>query len=189
MVIITKQRVQAVAASTISLIGCVVLRELFPYRKRSDNVIAVLCQSTIFLWCFVLTARDAGALNWVPAVVVGSALVLVIVGVFCMALWMARNEMNEDAEALQVEPPHGTQKQDDEDIGRPETTPNDAQDAGAGIIASSKVERGEVGIEEGHSVELTLFCAASESERTTASSPPTSAKRDAAKNDSWFCAT
>ena len=101
MVVVTRQSVQAALASSIAIAGFCLHREFMPFRRPSDNTTAVLAQATIFLWCFVLMLRDAGAFSSVPTVTIGVLLVVVTVAVVAHAAYTVRLELHDANENQQ----------------------------------------------------------------------------------------
>lgn len=89
MSIIKQQGIMASWASVIGLAGVTVQRELNPYRRASDNDVAIYAQGLVFFWCFVLLMIDTGSFGDLPISVVGTILVFGALTVFLYALQKA----------------------------------------------------------------------------------------------------
>ena len=99
MVLFPEQRTQSAFASVVSLTSIVVERELSPYRRSSDNQIAVLARWLVFLWTFGLLLRLVHVLGSFPSVLVGATLVLASVGII---IWSLRAALQDTRTELTV---------------------------------------------------------------------------------------
>ena len=70
--------------------------QLSPYRRATDNRIAVFARWLVFLWAFGLLLRLDGILGSMPSVVVGLALVIATLAVVEEALRLSITEMRQD---------------------------------------------------------------------------------------------
>jgi len=100
LVLIPSQELQAAAASALAIFGANVLRELRPFRRNSDNEVAVAAQYCVFLWTFsillrYMIQRDA-TFNTADSNILftmGVGLILATAAVFGFALWRAFSEL------------------------------------------------------------------------------------------------
>ena len=65
------QTILTTYATCTALLAICVQRELKPYRRNTDNTVALLASWLVFCWCFVMQMYVVGALDWLPVVVVG----------------------------------------------------------------------------------------------------------------------
>ena len=93
LVLVPRQNLQAAAACVLSMLGACALREAKPFRRGSDNEVAVIAQYCVFLWAFCVVLRDMGISDPKLLVLMGSVLVVATVTVFAHALWRARAEV------------------------------------------------------------------------------------------------
>ena len=93
LVLVPRQNLQAAAACVLSVLGACVLREAKPFRRGSDNEIAVIAQYCVFVWAFSVVLRDMGISDPKLLVLMGCVLIVVTVAVFAHALWRAHAEM------------------------------------------------------------------------------------------------
>ena len=70
--------------------------QLSPYRRATDNRIAVFSRWLVFLWAFGLLLRLDGILGSMPSVIVGLALVIATLAVVEEALRLSITEMRQD---------------------------------------------------------------------------------------------
>ena len=77
----------------LGVIGACILRETQPFRRASDNEVAVAAQYVVFLWASSIVLRDMGISNPSVLFVMGVVLVLATVTVFGFALWRASDEV------------------------------------------------------------------------------------------------
>ena len=99
MVLFPEQRTQSAFASVVSLTSIVVERELSPYRRSTDNQIAVLARWLVFMWTFGLLLRLVHVLGSFPSVLVGVTLVLASVGII---VWSLRAAFHDTCTELAV---------------------------------------------------------------------------------------
>ena len=126
--------------------------QLSPYRRATDNRIAVFARWLVFLWAFGLLLRLDGILGSMPSVVVGLALVLATLAVVEEALRLSIMEMRQDlrtrrresAADEEDEAPDSAATEQDRGFGESKTTETEAglaQPAGSvnesGAVASS----------------------------------------------------
>ena len=71
MMVFQNQAVQSIFACLIAQVAICSQRNLAPFRRESDNEIALLSQWVIFVWCTAMNMRVTGALASLPSVVVG----------------------------------------------------------------------------------------------------------------------
>ena len=84
---------QAATASVLGVIGACVLQESRPFRRDSDNEIAVAAQYCVCLWCFSIVLRYMGISDPIALIAMGVALVVATAIVFGFALWRASDEV------------------------------------------------------------------------------------------------
>ena len=88
--LVRTQIVQAAIVCFVTLASALVQTQLSPYRRNSDNHVALLVQCLVFLWTFILLLRIAGVfVRPVAATVVGTLLCIATVAVFVTALILA----------------------------------------------------------------------------------------------------
>ena len=128
MTTIPTQLVQAAVACLLALGAVSTQREFSPYRRPSDNHVAVLVHWLVFEWAFVMLLRIAGLFQRrLPAIGAGVWLVFTTLGVFMRAAVLAnrdrraeeRAKYSSNEETLQQQPPESspddsTMPQDDE---------------------------------------------------------------------------
>ena len=103
MIAAVASSVQAAFGSCISLVGIAVEMQLNPYRRPSDNRIAVFSRWIVFLWAFGLLLRLDGILGSMPSVLVGLILVLATLAVVEEALRLSIVEMRQDLKTRRQE--------------------------------------------------------------------------------------
>lgn len=86
---------QAATASMLGIVGACALRETQPFRRASDNEVAVAAQYCVACWCFSIVFRDMGISATPVLLVLGVLLVLATVAVFAFALWRASDEVRD----------------------------------------------------------------------------------------------
>ena len=102
MALVPSQLVQSVIMCCLTLVSIALQREFRPYRRASDNQIALSAQILIFLWVFVLLLRIVGLfVREVAAAVVGTLLCVATVVVFMGALVVANNDRLNEKRAEQ----------------------------------------------------------------------------------------
>ena len=84
---------QAATASVIAILGTCVLQEARPYRKHSDNEVAVAAQYCAFAWFFSIVLRYAGISDRKTLAVMGTLLIAATLAVFGFALWRVSTEV------------------------------------------------------------------------------------------------
>ena len=102
------QVVQAAVMCLVTLVAVTLQRELSPYRRVSDNHVALLAQWLVFAWTFSLMLRIAGVFQKpVAAIAIGVILCVATVSVFVLALLLANiDRLNEKrAEQLDLNTP------------------------------------------------------------------------------------
>ena len=86
MVVFDNQRIQAACASMVAQAAICTQRHLSPYRRASDNEIALYAQWLIFTWCSIFFLRVIGATAFLATFIVGLFCVVPTVGVAARAL-------------------------------------------------------------------------------------------------------
>ena len=145
-----KQSIQASVVSALVLLDICIIRELVPYSLESDNHVAVLAKGAIFFWAFAFLINAAGALEGVPTVVIGIALVSTMVGVIVRALVLTRKDIlaaqGAEAEAGQegaiekTDPATTKQKENDAPVDDNETAPDRAHSQHAAQAGTARFE-------------------------------------------------
>ena len=93
MALVHTQRVQAAVVCSITLIAIALLRELAPMRHASDNHVAVLAQSLVFLYTFVFLLRIAKLFQQpVAGKTIGVLLCAATAGLFLTAVAFANSD-------------------------------------------------------------------------------------------------
>ena len=100
MVMFENQSIQAGCASIIAQVAICAQRNLAPYRRASDNEIALYAQWLIFTWCSMLLLRVIGAVAFLPTFVVGLFCVIPTVAVVARALQSARIDIVNEFQLL-----------------------------------------------------------------------------------------
>ena len=100
MVMFDDQSIQAACASMIAQVGICAQRNLAPYRRASDNEIALYAQWLIFIWCSMLLLRVIGAVALLPTFLVGLFCLLPTVAVVARALHSARTDIVNEFQLL-----------------------------------------------------------------------------------------
>jgi hypothetical protein len=126
--------------------------QLSPYRRATDNRIAVFARWLVFLWAFGLLLRLDGILGSMPSVVVGLALVLATLAVVEEALRLSIMEMRkylrtrrrESAADEEDEAPDSAATEQDRGFGESKTTETEAGLAQPAQPAGSVNESGTV---------------------------------------------
>ena len=97
LALVPNQLAQAAIMCLITLFAVTLQRELSPYRRASDNHVALLAQWLIFTWTFSLMLRIAGVFEkHVAATAIGVILCVATVSVFVVALVLANiDRLNE----------------------------------------------------------------------------------------------
>ena len=86
LVVFPHQTIQAAYACCIAIVAICAQRNLEPYRRRSDNQVALMAQWTICLWPGVLLMRIVGAVASLPTIIVGLLCVVPTVVVIVRSL-------------------------------------------------------------------------------------------------------
>ena len=104
MVVFDDQTIQAACASCVAQVAICSQRNLAPYRRPSDNEIALYAQWLVFIWCSMLLLRLIGAVAYLPTFVVGLCCVIPTVAVGARALQATladiKSEFNHDHEEV-----------------------------------------------------------------------------------------
>lgn len=100
MVLVPSQLVQASVMCCVTLVAILLQSELSPYRRASDNHVALLAQVLLFCWVFVLMLRIVGVFNNpVAATTIGLLLCVATAAVFVAALILADMDRRNDKHA------------------------------------------------------------------------------------------
>ena len=89
MVIFRRQTIQAVYACIIGQAAISAQLNLRPYRRRSDNQVALMAQWLVFIWCAVLLMHIITAIASLPPLVTGMICALSTAIVFAHSLRLA----------------------------------------------------------------------------------------------------
>ena len=94
MVVFQNQAIQSIFACLIAQVAICSQRNLVPFRRESDNEIALLSQWVIFVWCIVMNMRVTGAFASLPSVLVGLVCVVPTVALIARAWKKTSAELN-----------------------------------------------------------------------------------------------
>ena len=104
LALVRTQKAQAIIMCFVTLAALVLQSELSPYRRASDNHIALYVQALIFVWSFVLLLRVLGMFEReATAVVTGVVLCMATVTVFVTALVLANADRLSEERAERQE--------------------------------------------------------------------------------------
>lgn len=97
MALVPSQFAQAAIMCCVTLVAILLQSELSPYRRASDNHVALLSQVLVFTWVFILMVRIAGLFEKpAAATAIGVLLCVATVAVFVSALVLANiDRLNE----------------------------------------------------------------------------------------------
>ena len=93
--------VSALIASIVSVIAIIVLRELAPWRKKEDDIVAYTGYWLVFSWLFALLAYDA--LEKLPGWVWGTPLTLLTIAFVALAFKKGWDENAAAARPVPIE--------------------------------------------------------------------------------------
>ena len=96
LVIFYNQTIQTVYACIIGQVAVCAQRNVNPYRRDSDNSVALMVQWLVFVWCAVFLARVITAAAWLPAVAVGMLCALPTLAVLVRSLQLAFGDMQTE---------------------------------------------------------------------------------------------
>ena len=158
LVLVPRQNLQSAAACAIALVAACVLRETMPFRRQSDNEVAVMTQYCVFLWCFAVVLREMGISDPQALILMGIVLIVATVGVFCFALWRARAELNEVRSERQQEGRRANTPADEENrtdpVGFGET--DDADNDGTPAVCDTSSTEPKHGGNSPQDIEMTV---------------------------------
>ena len=130
MIVFSEQKTQAMLASCIAIFSACLHRELDPYRRRSDNMIALMAQWLIYFWVLALLARLIHVLGSAPAVLIGLLLVGASLFVVGYALRAAHRDLEAEREDVRLNRDaevEMTERSSEEDL--PATAHEEAEEA------------------------------------------------------------
>ena len=102
MALFRSQLVQAIVMCCVTQVAIMLQSELSPYRRASDNTVALLAQLLVISWTFTLMIRIVGVLQKpVAATAIGVLLCIATVSVLVAALLLANTDrLNEQCAEL-----------------------------------------------------------------------------------------
>ena len=101
LVFIPKTTTKALIATAVALIAIIVLRELAPWRKDEDDIVAYAGYWLVFFWLFALLAYDP--LRALPGWVWGTPLTLLTIAFIAFAFKKGRDENAAAANPVLIE--------------------------------------------------------------------------------------
>ena len=100
MALVPSQLAQAAIMLCVTQVAILLQCEFSPYRRASDNHVALLAQVLVFAWVLVLMLRIAGVfVRPVAAMVIGVLLCVATVAVFVLALVLANTDRRNEKRA------------------------------------------------------------------------------------------
>ena len=91
--LLPSQLVQAIAMCSVTQFSILLQSELAPYRRTTDNRVALLAQVLVFTWAFILMLRIVGVfVKPAAATAIGILLCVATVAVFAVALILANGD-------------------------------------------------------------------------------------------------
>ena len=91
--LVPSQNIQAIAMCSVTQFSILLQSELAPYRRTTDNRVALLAQVLVFTWAFILMLRIVGVfVKPAAATAIGILLCVATVAVFAVALKLANGD-------------------------------------------------------------------------------------------------